>query len=277
MDMHFEKTLDWGSACNNRVAVPDHQDYFDGWARDAAAYRENHAFEEVAYGDHPRERFHLFLPDGPPKGLHIYIHGGWWKDFGREYYSHLAAGPLAHGWAMAIPSYTLAPENRISEILDQATAAVSKAAQTVPDVPLTISGHSAGGHLASMMATEAAGPDPAARKRLIRIISLSGIADVRPVIGQPVNDDLRIDEEEARRISPLFHLPRTDIDFYAWVGADESIQFRRQNAILGQVWGSWCKLTIVEEPDTNHFNVMDPLADPNSILTRLAVGQDVEL
>ena len=44
----------------------------------------------------------------------MFVHGGYWLRFDRDMWSHLAAGAVARGWACAIPSYTLAPEARIS-------------------------------------------------------------------------------------------------------------------------------------------------------------------
>lgn len=271
MDMQFDKITDWGVAYDNRAAVPTHEEYFLNWGRSAAAFRKSNPGEEIAYGEHPRERFDLFLPENPPKGVMVFIHGGWWMNFGREYFSHLAQGPLAHGWAVAVPSYTLAPEYRIGQIVAQMRAAVTKAARLVPDVPVTVCGHSAGGHLAAMMATEAGGLGADIRARLKRVISLSGIADLRALIGQPINDSLHVDAAEALRISPLMHLPAGDTEVVAWVGADEVSEFRRQNAMLGQVWASWCAMRIVEDAGHNHFDVMDPLIDPGSLMTRLAV------
>jgi acetyl esterase/lipase len=46
----------------------------------------------------------------------VFVHGGYWLRFGRGDWSHLAAGPVARGWAVALPSYTLAPAARIAAI-----------------------------------------------------------------------------------------------------------------------------------------------------------------
>ena len=49
-------------------------------------------------------------------GLVVFVHGGYWRAFDRGDWSHLAAGPLARGWAVAMPGYVLAPEARIAAI-----------------------------------------------------------------------------------------------------------------------------------------------------------------
>jgi arylformamidase len=49
------------------------------------------------------------------------------------------------------------------------------------------------------------------------------------------------------------------------VGAEESGEFRRQNALLGSRWKSVFAGDI-PMPGRNHFSVMDGLADPSSAL-----------
>ncbi len=65
----------------------------------------------------------------------------------------LPLGRSATAYAVAMPSYTLCPEIRIAGIVREIGAAIGKAAAMV-DGPLMLTGHSAGGHLASRMATQ---------------------------------------------------------------------------------------------------------------------------
>ena len=76
----------------------------------------------------------------------VFVHGGYWRAFDRGLWSHLAAGPLARGWAVAMPGYVLAPEARIAAITAMIADAVAAAAAEV-DGPMRLAGHSAGGHL----------------------------------------------------------------------------------------------------------------------------------
>jgi arylformamidase len=71
--------------------------------------------DRLSYGPGDRHAMDLFLPEGAPKGLVVFVHGGYWKAFDKSVWSHLAAGPLAHGFAVAMPSYTLCPDIRIYE------------------------------------------------------------------------------------------------------------------------------------------------------------------
>ncbi|MEL6794674.1 MAG: alpha/beta hydrolase, partial [Pseudomonadota bacterium] len=110
---------DWDDAYANGAHIEGAADYPPRWVAAAAAFRNGlgpRAEIDVAYGAGGRNRLDLFRPEGAAKGLIAFIHGGYWRAFDKSYWSHLAAGPLARGWAVALPSYTLAPAARISEI-----------------------------------------------------------------------------------------------------------------------------------------------------------------
>lgn len=269
MQTDWQHVTDWTAAYDNRAAVPTHEEFFYAWGRDAAAFRAGRAPEEIAYGSGARERLDLFRPDGAAQGLVVFMHGGWWSHFGREYFSHLAAGPLARGWAVAMPSYTLCPDTSIGGIVGQMVRAVSSASEAAVDGPMVITGHSAGGHLSTVMGAQECGLPEAAATRLTRIVSISGIADLRPLMRVAMNSVLKIDPEHARQFSPLFLTPRGGYDYVAWVGAEETAEFRRQNALLADSWGAEVSSRRVEAEGRNHFDVIADLSDADSALTQL--------
>ena len=104
--------MDFDDAYANMAHIPDAQSFIAKWPERAADFRANWPQNQldIAYGDDPRQRFDLFLPDGVTKGLAVFIHGGYWRAFAKDDWSHLAAGILAHGFAVALPSYRLAPQ-----------------------------------------------------------------------------------------------------------------------------------------------------------------------
>jgi arylformamidase len=174
------------------------------WAPAAEAFRAGlgqRARLDVAYGPAPRNRLDLFLPEEAPRGLAVFVHGGYWMAFDKSAWSHLAAGALAAGWAVALPSYTLAPEARLAGITQEIAAAIAHAATLVPG-PIRLAGHSAGGHLVSRMACDGAPLDAAVRARLAHVLSISGVHDLRPLRATQMNGTLRIDAAEARAESP---------------------------------------------------------------------------
>lgn len=269
----IDKIDDWAAAVDNRAAVPEHEIHFAAWRTRAADYRATRPPVTHAYGEAEREAYDLWMPEGPPKGLAVFLHGGWWMNFDRSCFSHLAAGPLAKGWAVAIPSYTLLPTITLTGLVQQARGAVNAIARTVPGVPLVLSGHSAGGHLAAMCGTDVAGLEDDVHARLIRIVSISGLHDLRPLRPLPINDTLGITTAETYALSPALHVPRPGFDVVAWAGARETPEFRRQNAVLGAMWGGYAATRTVEAAGEDHFTVIATLADPESDLTQAVVAE----
>ncbi|MFT5969082.1 MAG: arylformamidase, partial [Yoonia sp.] len=71
---------DWDDAYANSVHIKGSEAMLARWTAQAAAYRASglHIDEDVSYGTAPRETFDLIWPDGPPLGLAVFVHGGYW-------------------------------------------------------------------------------------------------------------------------------------------------------------------------------------------------------
>lgn len=253
-------------AYENGAYIPGGADYPSRWAAASEAFAAAHPAREIAYGPGPRQRLSLFAPEGAARGLMVFVHGGYWRRFDRSDFLFLAAGALARGWAVAMPSYTLAPEARIAEITREVAAAITSAAAQVPG-PITLAGHSAGGHLvARMCCAGVLGEDVAAR--IARVVPISPVSDLRPLLETSLNADLRLDAAEAVAESPAL-LPRAiGADVHVWVGGGERPAFLDQARWLAQGWN--CPLTIT--PDEHHFNVIDGLAASDGALLAAVLG-----
>lgn len=257
---------DWDEAYANASHIPNAQSFIDKWGSEASTFREEwNAGEGLAeidltYGDSERERFDLFHPAGQPKGLFVFVHGGYWMRFDKSYWSHLARGALNQGWAVALPSYPLCPDVRIGEITQLIGKAIEAAARNIAG-PIVLSGHSAGGHLVSRMGCKDAPLSREVAARIKQIISISGVHDLRPLMRLELNGTLKIDEREAADESPALLEPRVGLKIDCVVGGDERPEFIRQNALLANIWvgmGAEIRETIV--PGKHHFNVIEALA-----------------
>lgn len=230
------------------------------WEAQAAAFRAAlgpRAQCDLPYGPAPRQRFDLFLPEPAPRGLLVFVHGGYWMAFGRESWSHLAAGALARGWACAMPSYTLAPEARISAMTQEVASACTAIAARLPGLPMVVTGHSAGGHLSARM-----GCADIALPGLVRVVPISPLADLAPLLATTMNQTLHLDAAEAQAESPAFLPRRAGVGAHVWVGAQERPAFLWQARVLSEEWN--CPWTT--DPGRHHFDVIDALADPASAL-----------
>ena len=256
----------------NADFIPLGAEYPDRWAATAREFREveaavGRARLNQSYGTEERQRFDLFLPPGRPKGLVVFVHGGFWHLFDRSYWSHLAAGPVARGWAVALPSYMLTPEARISAITRDIAAAV-EAASAMVDGPIRLTGHSAGGHLVARMACRDVPLDGAVTDRLARIVPISPLADLRPLLETSMNAKLRLDLQEAEAESPALHSDRRDVPLTVWVGAEERPAFLDQARWLAEAWEVPQRIAA----GRHHFDVIEDLAEVDSPLNEVLLS-----
>lgn len=271
--MYHHHITDWDNAYANGANIAGGDRWPDAWVAPAKAYRDERSAAGKAklglsYGGGPRNRFDLFLPDGQPKGLVIFIHGGYWMRFDQSFWSHLARGPIGHGYAVAMPTYTLCPENRIAGIVAETGAAVEKIAGLV-EGPIQLAGHSAGGHLAARLACTNSSLSPDVRGRIRNVVPISGLHDLRALMRTSMNTTLRIDQAEAMAESPVFLEPIDGVRVTCWVGGGERSEFIRHSKLLTHAWvGVGGATAYVEEPDRHHMNIIDGLADPAHPLTR---------
>jgi arylformamidase len=262
----------WDDAYTNGAYIPGGDTYRAKWAAAAEAFRnemsrQGRAQLDQAYGSHPRERFDLFLSEGTAKGTFVFVHGGYWMAFDKSSWSHLAAGALAHGWTVALPSYTLCPEARISGIVAQVGRAVATIATRVSGT-IRLAGHSAGGHLVSRLCCADSPLPTAVHERIAHTISVSGLHDLRPFLKTTMNQTLRLDAAEAARESPALLMPLPGARVTCWVGTAERPEFLRQNALLANIWtGLGAHMAKHEVEGRHHFDVVEELADPGSPLT----------
>lgn len=267
----------WDDAYTNGANIPGGDRWPNAWVAPAQAFRDELAASGqarlgIAYGEGPRNHFDLFLPEGDPKGIVVFVHGGYWMALDNSYWSHLAGGAVTRGYAVAMPSYTLCPAVRIGAIVREIGAAIAAAAVLV-EGPILLTGHSAGGHLVSRMLASGTPLPAEVLARVRNTVSISGLHDLRPLINTGMNRTLGIDEAEALAESPALLRPVDGIRLTCWVGGGERAEFLRQNALLANIWtGLGATTSAVVEPDRHHFNIVDGLADPDHPLTKALLG-----
>ena len=256
--------IDYEAEYNNRARVPENPALIAGWARDAAAYRAQHAPRSFSYGPGARQVIDYFPGDdhGP---IVVFIHGGYWQALDNSFFSHLARGLNAHGIGVAIPSYDLCPNVTIEQIIGEMRMASRELVRL--GRPLVVSGHSAGGHLAAcLLATDWPAFDASLQPNpVIAAYAISGLFDLAPLINTSINKAMGLDLESARSASPLFWQAPARGSLDAVVGENESAEFFWQSRTIV---GLWAKAGVATRfgtvPGANHFTAIAPLAEVTS-------------
>jgi arylformamidase len=258
---------------DNRARVPEHPEIFARWQREAAAFREAARDAELGlrYGPGPRQTVDLFpaKDDDAQTPLALFIHGGWWRSLKPAMFSQLAAGPNARGVTVALTGYELCPQVSIAQIIEQMRSACLWLWRKERK-RMVVYGHSAGGHLAACLLAQdwKAFASDAPADLVPAAYAISGVFDLAPLTRVSMNQDLRLDDAEARRVSPLHWKVPAGRTFDAVVGGIESSEFLRQSKIIADGWRARGVTTRYEEiAGANHFTAIDPLSDPASAMT----------
>ncbi|MCE2970933.1 MAG: alpha/beta hydrolase [Burkholderiales bacterium] len=259
---------------NARAAIPEHPQIFARWAEQAAAVRAARPCQlDLRYGAAAAETLDLFPAERTGAPLLVFIHGGYWRSLDKADFSWIAPPYVDHGAAVALVNYGLAPATPLEEIVRQVLRALAwlwrnGARLGFESNRIVVCGHSAGGHLTAMaMAVLWPVFAPDLPRDLVKGgLAVSGLYDLEPLLYAPfVNTDLGLDATRARRLSPIHLPPATDAPLATAVGALESAEFRRQNALIAQRWPQ-VFLRDVPMPGTNHLTVCDELANVASPL-----------
>ena len=234
----------------------------------------------MRYGPGPKETLDLYLPAGRPRGLFVFIHGGYWRSLDKADHGFVAPPLVAEGLAVANLNYDLCPQVTVAAIVAEMRRAVAYLVREaprlgIPAAPLVVSGHSAGGHLAAMLLATPAAAFGVDEHPLTGAVSLSGVHDLAPMVLFSANVDLRLTPEDARAVSPLHLPPATTAPILLAVGANETSEFIRQTDLLWDAWpanrppGMAAPLHV---PARHHFDVVMDYADPASALTRATLA-----
>jgi arylformamidase len=257
-------TLD--AAYNNGAAVADRADWIARWKERSGAVRASSGAKlDIAYGPRPRERFD-YLPSGakrPP--LFVFIHGGYWQSNEKETFAFVADGPRAHGIDVAILGYTLAPDVRLTDIVDEMHQALTTLHQQAAGFgfdrdKIFVAGWSAGGHLTASVAGH-----PAVRGA----IPISGIFDLEPIALNYLNEKLSLAPEEIAKLSPLKVLGDKSPPLRVMVGGAELPELRRQSAdFAAAAQKRGLPVQLKELAGHHHFSILEEIARPDGAVTR---------
>ncbi len=220
--------------------------------RSQEIYQRVTSMINISYGKLPRQNIDWFIPSTPVTGTLIFIHGGYWQFCDKEDFAFIAEIPLAMGFNVMLPEYTLAPQATLTDIFLEIGAALDTIAQQ-PNLrgPVYLTGHSAGGHLAACWQ---------GHQIVNEVFTISGIFELEQLLTTYVNQLLKLSQQEISTLSPLRNLQDTAKKITLFYGDKELPELIDQSEqyynTLRQYGAPVTKAAISA---ANHYTILDAL------------------
>jgi len=229
----------------------------------------------VAYGPTLSETLDIFPAEKLCSPIHIFFHGGYWHSLTSRDFAFVAEGLVRNGITAVLVNYALCPSVSIDEIVRQSRAAAAWTYRNAEDFggnpeQITVSGHSAGGHLTGMLLSTDWEKNYSLPPNLIKgFLPVSGLFDLKPFPFSWLQPKLLLTSEQVLRNSPVFLKPVYSPHVMVAVGADESHEFQRQSknyTIFLQKHG--VPAEYLSMPGKNHFNIIHDFLGDGGLLCK---------
>jgi len=250
------------------------QSYFTESQRVLREYSNRSA---VAYGPTQSETLDIFPAEKLCSPIHIFFHGGYWHSLTSRDFAFVAEGLVRNGITTVLVNYALCPSVNIDEIVRQSRDATAWTYHNAEDFGgnperISVSGHSAGGHLTGMLMSTDWEKNYGLPPNLIKgFLPVSGLFDLKPFPFSWLQPKLLLTSEQVLRNSPVFLKPMYTPHVMVAVGADESDEFQRQSknyTIFLQKHGVHAEY--LSMPGKNHFNIIhDFLGDGGPLCKKI--------
>ncbi|MEX0922197.1 MAG: alpha/beta hydrolase [Rhodovibrionaceae bacterium] len=260
---------------NLRQRTPEHADFFARWAEEGRQVRGNFpGYREIAYGATQAERLDYFPAAQEKAPLLAMIHGGYWQSLDKGDFSYPAPVFREAGIAYASLNYTLAPQARVGQMVEEVRRAMillhEQAGKLGHDRErIFVVGHSAGGHLAAMAAITDWAALGQPRDLLKGVCSISGLYELEPLHKSYQQPVLQLDGDSVAQLSPLRQLPASLPPTLCAVGSEEPEEFLDQQAdFLAACRQKGLPVAEIALPGRHHFSAVDAVAEPDHPLHR---------
>lgn len=256
---------------NLKAAFPDFPQVLQQWQQATAAIAATLLSEpDLPYGSAPLQRFDFYRAAGEQRPLLVFIHGGYWQGGDKQDIGFIAAPYVQAGISVAVINYSLAPQARIEDMVDEVhgflMAIDDMAAQLQIDPQrVSLMGHSAGGHLAALVAAQSTAVPVRA------VFAISGVFDLLPLIPTSLNRALQLDGVRADALSPVLLAGPVGTHVHTIIGAQETVQFHLQAAVMANCWPQVVAHHVV--PSTHHYTVLFALADGHSAVCQTVIAE----
>jgi acetyl esterase/lipase len=199
----------------------------------------------LAFGPLARQKLDLYqaTPGADRKAIVIFYYGGGWRRGERATYRFVGAALAAQGFTAVIPDYRLYPEFGFPDFMQDAALAYQWVQQNLnadgQNRPVVLMGHSAGAHMAALLAVDpaylAGAPRPAA------VVGLAGPYSFDPTSWPRTRDIFRSamdNPDKARPVAfvsaeapPMFFARGAQDDVVAAFNADDMTEALREKGV----------------------------------------------
>jgi acetyl esterase/lipase len=227
--------------------------------------------------DEPKHKLDIYMPKGKTNvPVFFFVHGGAWTSGDRAQYPPLGNRYASEGIATVVPSYRLGPKNKFPAQIEDVAAAFAWTVKHIADLGgdtnrIYIGGHSAGGHLSSLLLLNPKWlKDVGVSPDIIKgVITLSGVYDM----SEGKDNVFGSDPELRREASPLFHVRKVLTPFLVtyceWEYYPLGAQAKQFHAALEKA-GVPSKLVFV--PKESHISEMLSVTKPDDLTARSVVA-----
>jgi hypothetical protein len=228
---------------------------------------KDQAYRSDKDADPIKHTLDLYLPKGVKDyPVMMYVHGGSWKSGRKELYGALGALFARNGIGTAVINYRLSsgekPAKHPDHIQDVASAFawlhanIGKQGGRVDR--MFISGHSAGAHLVSLLATDESylKAEKLAPENIRGVMALSGVYTILPII--PIfHGPFGKSEEICKQASPLTHVKGEHPPFLVcYADADLPTIDKMSEEFCARLKDCKSDATELKVPQRNHFTII---------------------
>lgn len=230
---------------------------------------------DVAYGDHPRQRLDVYLPEGTPAGpVLVFLHGGGFRGGDHHSVGYHGRPYLEHGAIFVSMSYRVLPECKFPDMCDDVEAGIDVAADYVArkggdPSRLYLSGHSAGAALAALATLRPRRQK--APERVRGLVAISGMYDFRQ--RSPEDTNTASAHYVASLTGAIERLPAHSI--VVWADQDLAFAAPDGEALVSAIQARGGSVERYVEHGVDHYRANRTFVDPGgevAIATRRMMG-----
>lgn len=224
----------------------------------------------IAYGDGPRRTLDVYAPKSAVAApVVVFFYGGAWQGGGKAIYQFVATALAGRGYTVVVPDYRIYPQARYPDFIEDGALAVrwtiDNAGRFGGDPgKVFVMGHSAGAHIAAMLAVDSC---------WLQQVGLTPGRDIAGLIGVAgPYDFVPLRDEVLKIIFGGANRPETQPIFYVRAGAppallltgsrDTVVDAGNTERFAARLRAAGNDVTVVSYPGAGHYVVIAAFAWP---------------